>query len=159
MDLKRNLNILKINLKFKIKILPNQLVTDSNAGGIRQPQMGRYNETKKNGVQHATKVPVIIANVRQAFLSRRVSTVSFNCFLRRLFPDIRGFERRFANGFSFTKKNFLFKKKILCLKITLIIINKLCFDPIINCWIFVNWHFQFFVIRHCVYRTAFIFYL
>lgn len=37
--------------------LPNQAVTVSTARGIVHRQIGRYRETRKNGVQQATNVP------------------------------------------------------------------------------------------------------
>ena len=67
-------NIVVNNLK---RYVPNQAVMNSKAGGIWHWQRGLYKLTMKNGVQQAMKVPVMMANVRQAFLSRLFSADSF----------------------------------------------------------------------------------
>lgn len=49
---------------------------DSSNIGIWQRHIGRYKDMRKNGVQQATNVPVIIASVRHALRSRFISAFS-----------------------------------------------------------------------------------
>lgn len=68
---------LSVELKY-----PNHRNSDATLSLSEQlsPQSGNSNAIRKNGSQHTTNAPVMIANVLAAFLSRLVSSVSFRVF-------------------------------------------------------------------------------
>ena len=95
----REISVHKVSKAPEFKY-PSQDVTDSTAVGILHPQIGRYREIMKKGLQQATNVPVMMASVLQAFLSRLLSMLSLIRFLRlagNLIDD------RFEAGLSSTK--------------------------------------------------------